>query len=541
MAYDSKIPSNFKMLEYIPLGVFVLRKDYVVLFWNSLIEEWTGIKRDKIIGTIIFDHFPNLNSPKYINRLITVFSGGPPVIFSSQLHKHLILSPLPNNRFRIQHTTVTALQSADGDFHALFTIQDVTDMTQRIHSYRKLHDDALLEIEERKRISEELQLTQFCVDKASIGIFRISEEGEIKFANDLACRSLGYTTEELYSMTIFEIDPTFSRERFYEHRRTLRCDGFRTFETFHRRKDGSTFPVEITVNYHEYRDKWFTVSFAKDISERKMAEEQLRQKKWQLEELNRTLRQRVKTEVAKNREKDIILIQQNRQAALGETLEHIIHQWKQPLTTIGILVQYLESYYSEGLLTDDFVRETVDKTMDLLKHMAQTAEVFMDYYKPEKEKRRFQIKKSLEEAISFVEPALRQQDITVELDADPELTGHGFPKEFAQVLLIILNNARDAFKERHTEKPCLAIKAFAEGKRAVVTVTDNAGGIAERSIGKVFDLYFTTKVTTGGTGIGLHMAKSIIEKHMKGSLSVTNVDGGARFRIEICAPRHGSG
>jgi PAS domain S-box-containing protein len=541
MAYDSKIPCNFTMLEYIPLGVFVLRKDYVVLFWNSLIEEWTGIKRDKIIGTKIFEHFPYLNSPKYINRLISIFAGGPPVIFSSQLHKHLILSPLPNNQFRIQHTTVTALQSVEADFHALFTIQDVTDMTQRIQSYRKLHDHALLEIEERKRMSEKLQLTQFCVDKASIGIFRISEAGEIKFANDLACRSLGYTPEELYSITIFEIDPTFNLERFHEHRRTLRCDGFRTFETIHRRKDGSTFPVEITVNYLEYRDKWFTVSFAKDISERKMAEEQLRQKKWQLEELNRTLRQRVKTEVAKNREKDIILIQQNRQAALGETLEHIIHQWKQPLTTIGILVQNLESNYSEKLLTDDFVRETVDKTMDLLKHMAQTAEVFMDYYKPEKEKRVFQIKKSLEEAISFVEPAFRQQYITVELDADPELAGHGFPKEFVQVLLIILNNARDAFKERHTEKPCLAIKAFAEGKRAVVTVTDNAGGIAERAIGKVFDLYFTTKVTTGGTGIGLHMAKSIIEKHMKGSLSVTNVDGGARFRIEICAPRHCSG
>jgi PAS domain S-box-containing protein len=540
MAYDSKIPGNFKMLEHIPLGVFVLRKDFVVLFWNSLIEEWTGIKRDRIVGTKIFDHFPYLNSPKYINRLITVFSGGPPVIFSSQLHRHLILAPLPNNRFRIQHTTVTALQSADEDFHALFTIQDVTDMTQRIQSYRKLHDDALLEIEERKRMSEELQLTQICVDKASIGIFRISEEGEIKFVNDLACRSLGYTKEELYSMSIFEIDPTFSRERFHEHRRTLRSDGFRTFETIHRRKDGSTFPVEITVNYLEYLDKRFTVSFAKDISDRKMAEEQLKQKKRELEELNRTLRQRVKNEVAKNREKDIILIQQNRQAALGETLEHILHQWKQPLQTIGVLVQYLESHYSDGLLTDDFVRDTVDKTMYLLKHMAQTAEIFMDYYKPEIDKKAFSIKETLEEALSFIEPEFRHRKITVGIDADQELAAHGFPKEFVQVLLIILTNTRDAFKERRTENPSLTIKAFAEGKKAVVTITDNAGGIPEKSIGKVFDLYFTTKESTGGTGIGLYMAKSIIERHMNGRLTVTNADGGARFRIEVGAPKHGS-
>jgi signal transduction histidine kinase len=200
------------------------------------------------------------------------------------------------------------------------------------------------------------------------------------------------------------------------------------------------------------------------------------------------------------------------------------------------LIQFLQSNYTAGKLTDDFVSETVDKTMDLLDHMSLTANVFRDYYKPEKEKKVFGIKESMEEALSFIEPDFRHQNITVVIDADAELAGHGYPKEFAQVLLIILTNARDAFKERRTEKPRLAIKAFAEGKRAVVTVTDNAGGIPEKAIGKLFDLYFTTKEATGGTGIGLYMAKSIIEKHMKGSLSVTNVDGGARFRIEIGTP-----
>jgi signal transduction histidine kinase len=179
--------------------------------------------------------------------------------------------------------------------------------------------------------------------------------------------------------------------------------------------------------------------------------------------------------------------------------------------------------------------------MELLDHMSQTAEVFRDYYKPEKEKKVFGIRETVEEALSFIEPEFRHRNITVEIDADQGLAGHGYPKEFAQVLLIILTNARDALRERGTDKPLLAIKAFAEGKRVVVEVTDNAGGIPERAIGKLFDLYFTTKEEAGGTGIGLYMAKSIIEKHMKGSLSATNVTGGARFRIEIGTPRHGSG
>ncbi len=128
------------------------------------------------------------------------------------------------------------------------------------------------EIRERERTIDELQLTQFCVDKASIGIYRISERGNIIFANEQACRSLDYTLEELRSLTVFDIDPSFTREIFRDHRKKIRDLGIRSFESTHRRKDGSTFPVEITVNYLKYDDKEFSVSFAKDITKRKEAE-----------------------------------------------------------------------------------------------------------------------------------------------------------------------------------------------------------------------------------------------------------------------------
>jgi PAS domain S-box-containing protein len=526
-----------KIIDSVADPIFVKDREHRLLLVNAAECELAGRSRDDIIGRTDYDFFPKEQVDVFWEKDEIVFKTG-----QGNVNEEVITNAQGDKRVIVTKKTLCSDMSGAG--YIVGVIRDITDLKKAEAEVRKLNAELEQRVLERTgqlvAANEQLQLTQFCVDKASIGIFRISEEGEIKFINDLACASLGYTSEELCSMTLFDIDPTFNLERFHEHRRTMRADGFRTIETIHRRKDGSTFPVEITVNYLEYRDKEFSFSFARNITERKLAEEQLRQKKLQLEELNRTLRQRVKIEVAKSREKEIILIQQNRQAALGETLEHIVHQWKQPLNTIGILVQYLESCYTAGQLTNDIVRETVDKTMDLLEHMSHTAEVFRDYYKPEKEKKVFGIKESVDEALSFIEPAFRHQQITVEIDADPGLAGHGYPKEFAQVLLIILTNARDAFKERRTEKPRLAIKAFAEGKRAVVTVTDNAGGIPERAICKVFDLYFTTKVATGGTGIGLHMAKRIIEKHMKGSLSVTNVDGGARFRIEVGTPKHGS-
>ena len=113
------------------------------------------------------------------------------------------------------------------------------------------------------------------------------------------------------------------------------------------------------------------------------------------------------------------------------------------------------------------------------------------------------------------------------------MTAFGYPKEYAQVLLNILANASDAFKARGTEKPRVIIRAFAENRKTVVTIKDNAGGIPDMYMDKIFELSFTTRESSGGTGIGLYMSKNIIEKNMCGKLSAENTDGGAQFRIEI--------
>jgi phosphoglycerate-specific signal transduction histidine kinase len=113
-----------------------------------------------------------------------------------------------------------------------------------------------------------------------------------------------------------------------------------------------------------------------DITDRKLFEEELKRQKQMLEDLNDTLERRVGEEVGNNREKDIMLIQQNRQAALGEMLDHIAHQWKQPLNSISLIVQNLWETYAYSELTADKINETIDKTMALLGHMAQTIEVF---------------------------------------------------------------------------------------------------------------------------------------------------------------------
>ena len=293
------------------------------------------------------------------------------------------------------------------------------------------------------------------------------------------------------------------------------------------------------------------VEFTQDITERKLTEEELGRQKSRLQELNSTLENRIREEVAKNREKDILLIQQNRQAAMGELLEHIAHQWKQPLTVVSLVIQNLWYLHATNGLTADKIRETIDTTMDLLEHMAHTIEDFRDFYRPDKEKTVFSINDSVNKTLAFISPALKHESIAVDVDVVPGLLATGYPREYIQVLLNVLSNARDALIDRKTEEAKIKIRGFAEGTRAVVTIMDNAGGISESVVGSIFDLYVTTKEAKGGTGIGLHMSKNIIEKNMDGSLTAHNTDSGAQFRIAINMPewsasagtdrRHGPG
>jgi diguanylate cyclase (GGDEF)-like protein len=148
-------PFNFALLDHIPIGVMVLRRDMSVVFWNSTLEEWTSIPRENIIGTNIANQFPNLQSPIYAVRLESVFGGGPPVVFSSQLHQYVIPAPFRNEQLRIQHTIVTAVPAPNSDeFFALFAMQDVTELTQRIQEYRGMRDQAIQEATARQHAQE---------------------------------------------------------------------------------------------------------------------------------------------------------------------------------------------------------------------------------------------------------------------------------------------------------------------------------------------------------------------------------------------------
>ena len=287
-------------------------------------------------------------------------------------------------------------------------------------------------------------------------------------------------------------------------------------------KDGRVFDRYSAPMLADNRRYFGKVWYFRDITERREAEWALRQE---------TL-ERVQA-VEALREKERMLIQQSRLAAMGEMIGNIAHQWRQPLNNLGLIIQQLPLFHDSGELTGKLLEETVLQAMDILMHMSKTIDDFRNYYRPGKEKTRFRIRETIDGTLSLIRDSFKNRRINIEVLVKDDPVIHGYRNEFAQVLLNILNNARDILTERGTEDPRVTIMVFSEGDRAVVTIADNAGGIPDEIKGKIFDPYFTTKGPQSGTGVGLFMSKTIIEKNMGGRLTGCNIAGGAEFRIEV--------
>ncbi len=152
-----KVAKPFEILDHAPIGQFVFRDDFTVIFWNKCLESWSGISREKIVGTNLLTHFPNLDNKKYAGRIKSVFQSGPPLVFSSQLHKYFIPSPLPGGMFRVQSTFVTCLPAQeDGEIYALCIIQDETSVAAALKSNKVAFKQLKEEIEARKNVEEQL-------------------------------------------------------------------------------------------------------------------------------------------------------------------------------------------------------------------------------------------------------------------------------------------------------------------------------------------------------------------------------------------------
>lgn len=253
-----------------------------------------------------------------------------------------------------------------------------------------------------------------------------------------------------------------------------------------------------------------------------------------------TLEKKIQEEIDANRKKDVVMFHHARLAQMGEMINNIAHQWRQPLSVVSAIVQNIYFKYQMGKLEDTFFNKNVDDIKKILRQMSQTITDFQNFFHPNKEKEDFYIEESIDNTIDLLKHSMGELDIEfIRLQRNDQIHILGYPNEFVQTLLNLFSNAKEALLVNDLyNRRCIYIETKSLEETFLISIYDNAGGIPENILDKVFDPYFTTKEQGQGTGIGLYMCKQIIEKNMGGTIFVQNkildhTEKGAEFVIEL--------
>lgn len=230
---------------------------------------------------------------------------------------------------------------------------------------------------------------------------------------------------------------------------------------------------------------------------------------------------------------DKLIMQQSKMAAMGEMIDAIAHQWKQPLNVINIGASELEMNLNFGFdIDDDMLKELASETQEQIAHLLNTLEEFRSFLRPDKPKEKINISKLIESVFLLLKDDLQTNGIKTSINGDKSLEFNVIVNEVKHIFINLISNARDAFKENKIENRTIDFQILEKKGFISVEITDNAGGIPDHVIDDIFKANVTTKEEGKGTGIGLYMSTQIAQKN-NGDLSVENVDNGAKFTLNI--------
>ncbi len=264
----------------------------------------------------------------------------------------------------------------------------------------------------------------------------------------------------------------------------------------------------------------------------KRYQDKVHRKELKLKDLNQNLHVKIDLAIKEAKQKDRTMLRQSRLARMGEMLNMIAHQWRQPLSQLAGIMMEVETTIAFKKANDKFLLGATNDATKIIQFMSLTIEDFKNFFKPEKNKENFYVSKACKEAIGLIKESLINQHIVLNVEIIQDKQIKGYQREYSQVILNLLVNAKDALIMNHVKNANIILNIDIKDNISIVQVKDNAGGINKDHIESIFDPYFSTKKSQG-TGLGLYMSKMIIETNMQGKLSVLNDEKGAVFTISI--------
>jgi signal transduction histidine kinase len=253
----------------------------------------------------------------------------------------------------------------------------------------------------------------------------------------------------------------------------------------------------------------------------------------ELATLNEELQIKIKDAVRKEKRQNAIMNQQSRLASMGEILENIAHQWRQPLNTVSWIMNDTLIKAQLGKGDEVNLEELAKKVNNSIQFLSETVEDFRRFVDHSDMAQTFNLKKVIKSTILLIKETLIRSKIKIELYCEDDIKYKGYENDIKHVVMNIINNARDAFEENKITNGLISIRVYHEKDALLITITDNAGGIPKPILKNIFEPYFTTKHKTKGTGLGLYMSKSMIER-VNGSIEVPSiVNGKTTFLITL--------
>ncbi|QKF67859.1 BvgS-like domain-containing two-component system sensor histidine kinase (NMT1, PAS domains) [Arcobacter venerupis] len=351
-----------------------------------------------------------------------------------------------------------------------------------------------------------------------IGIFK---DGKLIKANKQFLSIFEYENfDEIYEKTHF----SFVQENHHSKLKEKLVTTQEPYEITLVKKDGTTF--DALVKGHQIEGTNLRISTIIDISELKNTQRKLKK-------LNITLEQKVQEEIEKNEKHQTIMFQQSKLAEMGLILNMIAHQWRQPLNNVSLVVNTMIIKYKKGHLTNEIFDKLKTDFQKQITYLSNTIDDFQDFFKPKKEKESFKIRDLINTTYSLIKPIFDKYKIEFDINIDSEMSYFGYKNELAQVILNILTNSKDAFIEKDIKNKFIKISSSLNDEYLIIIIEDNAKGVNELFLEKIFEPYFSTKSSKVGTGIGLYMSKIIITEHFKGEITANNKNDGLQIIIKL--------
>ena len=363
---------------------------------------------------------------------------------------------------------------------------------------------------------------QTVIEEADSGIGMIDLQGDFLEVNTTYTKLLGYSKEELLRSNCIELTVDEQKETALEYLKKAKIEG--SISKIHKmctKKDGSIIHLEFSLNLLPSKKAFIAVINSME-------------EKLQLKRLNENLIEEVGKKFNELKEKDQILQRQSRDAAMGEMIDAIAHQWKNPLNTIKLYTQSYEMEFEYSEKPDiEKLQKISSKIDNQVNHLLNTLEEFRAFFRPDPQFKEISLHNILNSVLILMKDELIKNHIETQIVIKEDYIVKVIPNEFKHVIINMITNSRDAFNENNTANKKIIFDILDDKEDNVIfNITDNAGGIPKDILHKVFESNFTTKGQGKGTGIGLYMTKQILDKN-NANVKVYNTHNGVCFSISL--------